>query len=82
MSDEPATANGHQGRTDKTAAQIARDIEADIIRRGRPLENRWVPSMTTKRAHERIVEAIIEGDDGLARYRTRRHLDAVASWWL
>ncbi|WP_424762193.1 hypothetical protein, partial [Mycobacterium sp.] len=23
-----------------------------------------------------------DGDDSLARYRTRRHLDATASWWL
>ena len=35
-----------------------------------------------ERAHERIVEAIHDGDDSLARYRTRRHLDAAASWWL
>jgi DNA-binding FadR family transcriptional regulator len=34
------------------------------------------------RAHLRIIEAITDGDDSLARYRTRRHLDATASWWL
>ncbi|WP_373142313.1 FadR/GntR family transcriptional regulator [Mycobacterium marinum] len=33
-------------------------------------------------AHQRIREAIIAGDDSLARYRIRRHLDAAASWWL
>jgi DNA-binding FadR family transcriptional regulator len=33
-------------------------------------------------AHLRVIEAIAEGDDSLARYRTRRHLDAAASWWL
>lgn len=33
-------------------------------------------------AHLRIVEAIAAGDDSLARYRVRRHLDAAASWWL
>jgi len=33
-------------------------------------------------AHLRIIEAITEGDDSLARYRMRRHLDAAASWWL
>ncbi|MHA7652747.1 FadR/GntR family transcriptional regulator [Mycobacterium sp. ML4] len=32
-------------------------------------------------AHRRIVEAIDDGDDSLARYRIRRHLDAAASWW-
>jgi DNA-binding FadR family transcriptional regulator len=33
-------------------------------------------------AHLRIVEAIDDGDDSLACYRTRRHLNAAASWWL
>lgn len=33
-------------------------------------------------AHLRILEAIEAGDDSLARYRVRRHLDAAASWWL
>ncbi|MGH3958952.1 FadR/GntR family transcriptional regulator [Mycobacterium sp.] len=35
-----------------------------------------------QRAHLRVIEAIGEGDDSLARYRARRHLDAAASWWL
>jgi DNA-binding FadR family transcriptional regulator len=35
-----------------------------------------------QRAHLRVIEAIGEGDDSLARYRTRRHLDAAASRWL
>ncbi|MDP7703110.1 FadR/GntR family transcriptional regulator [Mycobacterium sp. TY815] len=33
-------------------------------------------------AHLRILDAIESGDDSLARYRIRRHLDAAASWWL
>lgn len=33
-------------------------------------------------AHLRILEAIADGDDSLARYRVRRHLDAASSWWL
>jgi DNA-binding FadR family transcriptional regulator len=33
-----------------------------------------------QRAHLRIIEAIADGDDSLARYRARRHLDATASW--
>ncbi|WP_096290946.1 FadR/GntR family transcriptional regulator [Mycobacterium ahvazicum] len=33
-------------------------------------------------AHSRILDAITAGDDSLARYRIRRHLDAAASWWL
>jgi DNA-binding FadR family transcriptional regulator len=35
-----------------------------------------------ERAHLRIIEAIVAGDDSLARYRVRRHLDAAASGWL
>jgi DNA-binding FadR family transcriptional regulator len=33
-------------------------------------------------AHMRIIEAIAQGDESLARHRIRRHLDAAASWWL
>jgi DNA-binding FadR family transcriptional regulator len=35
-----------------------------------------------RHAHLRIIEAIAQGDDSLARHRIRRHLDAAASWWL
>jgi DNA-binding FadR family transcriptional regulator len=38
--------------------------------------------IAVERAHLRILEAIAAGDDSLARYRIRRHLDAAASWWL
>jgi DNA-binding FadR family transcriptional regulator len=34
------------------------------------------------RAHQRIIEAMFDGDDSLACYPTRRHLDAAVSWWL
>ncbi len=33
-------------------------------------------------AHLRILQAIRAGDDSLARYRIRRHLDAATTWWL
>ena len=33
-------------------------------------------------AHLRILDAIARGDDSLAKYRMRRHLEAVTSWWL
>lgn len=33
-------------------------------------------------AHDRIVEAIREGDDGMAQHRLRRHLEALSSWWV
>jgi DNA-binding FadR family transcriptional regulator len=38
--------------------------------------------IAVEHAHLRILEAIATGDDSLARYRIRRHLDAAASWWL
>jgi DNA-binding FadR family transcriptional regulator len=37
--------------------------------------------VAVEHAHLRILEAIEAGDDSLARYRLRRHLDAAASWW-
>ncbi|ORV43799.1 GntR family transcriptional regulator [Mycobacterium conspicuum] len=38
--------------------------------------------VAVERAHLRILQAIGDGDDSLARYRLRRHLDAAASRWL
>jgi DNA-binding FadR family transcriptional regulator len=38
--------------------------------------------VAVEHAHLRILDAIAAGDDSLARYRVRRHLDAAASWWL
>jgi DNA-binding FadR family transcriptional regulator len=42
----------------------------------------WADVVAVEHAHLRILEAITAGDDSLARYRIRRHLDAAASWWL
>jgi DNA-binding FadR family transcriptional regulator len=42
----------------------------------------WADVVAVEHAHLRILEAIAAGDDSLARYRIRRHLDAAASWWL
>ncbi|OBK96072.1 GntR family transcriptional regulator [Mycobacterium asiaticum] len=42
----------------------------------------WTDVTAVEHAHLRILEAIESGDDSLARYRIRRHLDAAASWWL
>ena len=42
----------------------------------------WSDVVAVEHAHQRILEAIEDGDDSLARYRIRRHLDAAASWWL
>jgi DNA-binding FadR family transcriptional regulator len=42
----------------------------------------WTEAAAVEHAHLRILDAIRDGDDSLARYRIRRHLDAAASWWL
>ncbi|WP_264069640.1 FadR/GntR family transcriptional regulator [Mycolicibacterium komossense] len=34
------------------------------------------------RAHARILDAILDGDDSMAAHRARRHLEALSSWWL
>jgi DNA-binding FadR family transcriptional regulator len=33
------------------------------------------------RVHRRIAEALLAGDEGLARHRLRRHLAALPAWW-
>jgi DNA-binding FadR family transcriptional regulator len=45
-------------------------------------EPTWADVVAVEHAHVRILQAIEAGDDSLARYRIRRHLDAAASWWL
>jgi DNA-binding FadR family transcriptional regulator len=45
-------------------------------------EPTWADVVAVEHAHHRILHAIEAGDDSLARYRIRRHLDAAASWWL
>lgn len=58
----------------------------ELLRRHSASPAQHIPSSSEvaeiTRAHQRIVEAIVADDESLARYRTRRHLDAVASWWL
>jgi DNA-binding FadR family transcriptional regulator len=75
-------------------AQLARNalldlflrILVEVFRRHWVSTEQPIPShsdlVDVQRAHLRIIEAIADGDDSLARYRTRRHLDAAASWWL
>lgn len=47
-----------------------------------PTEPSWTDVDAVEHAHLRILQSIEDGDDSLARYRIRRHLDAAASWWL
>jgi DNA-binding FadR family transcriptional regulator len=61
-------------------------ILVELFRRHWASTERPIPShsdlVDVRHAHLRIIEAIAQGDDSLARYRIRRHLDAAASWWL
>jgi DNA-binding FadR family transcriptional regulator len=34
-----------------------------------------------EQVHRRITEAVLAGDEGLARHRLRRHLAALTQWW-
>ncbi|MFD4605492.1 FadR/GntR family transcriptional regulator [Streptomyces sp. NPDC058464] len=34
-----------------------------------------------RHVHQRILDAIVQGDAGVARHRMRRHLDALIPWW-
>ena len=61
-------------------------ILVEVFRRYWASTDQPVPSRAdladVRHAHLRIVEAIGQGDDSLARHRIRRHLDAAATWWL
>jgi DNA-binding FadR family transcriptional regulator len=61
-------------------------ILVELFRRHWASTEQPIPShgdlVDVRHAHLRIIEAIAHGDDSLARHRTRRHLDAAASWWL
>lgn len=34
-----------------------------------------------RRVHDKILEAVLAGDEGLAQHRMRRHLQALTTWW-
>jgi len=61
-------------------------ILVEVFRRYWSSTDQPVPNRSdlvdVRHAHLRIIDAIAQGDDSLARHRTRRHLDAAASWWL
>jgi DNA-binding FadR family transcriptional regulator len=61
-------------------------ILVELFRRHWASSERPIPSRSdlvdVGHAHLRIIEAIAQGDESLARHRIRRHLDAAASWWL
>ncbi|MFJ1969464.1 FadR/GntR family transcriptional regulator [Streptomyces sp. NPDC087903] len=60
-------------------------IITELFRRHAAGRDRPLPGDTAaeevQHVHQRVLDAILEGDAGLARHRMRRHLDALISWW-
>ncbi len=60
-------------------------IITELFRRHAAGHDRPLPGDTVadevQHVHQRILDAIVQGDAGLARHRMRRHLDALIPWW-
>ena len=69
-----------------TVLELFLRILVELFRRHWASTTQPIPShgdlVDVRHAHLRIIEAITQGDDSLARHRIRRHLDAAASCWL
>jgi DNA-binding FadR family transcriptional regulator len=48
---------------------------------GDRIESRQEARAEVEHAHRRIADAVLAGDEGLARHRMRRHLAALTDWW-
>jgi DNA-binding FadR family transcriptional regulator len=48
---------------------------------GERAEARAEARSEVEHVHRRIAEAVLVGDEGLARHRMRRHLAALTEWW-
>jgi DNA-binding FadR family transcriptional regulator len=46
-----------------------------------PAEVGPVARLKVENVHRRIAEAVLAGDEGIARHRMRRHLSALTEWW-
>ncbi|MGW7544207.1 FadR/GntR family transcriptional regulator [Streptomyces sp. NPDC054770] len=61
------------------------DIITELFRRHASGHDRPLPGDTAadevRHVHQRILDAIVQGDTGVARHRMRRHLDALMPWW-
>ncbi|MER6956315.1 MULTISPECIES: FCD domain-containing protein [unclassified Streptomyces] len=60
-------------------------IITELFRRHASGHDRPLPGDTAadevQHVHQRILDAILQGDAGVARHRMRRHLDALIPWW-
>ncbi|MBE9373305.1 FadR family transcriptional regulator [Saccharopolyspora sp. HNM0983] len=61
------------------------DVITDLFRRHASGQDRTLPgdaaAEEVQHVHQRILDAITDGDTGVARHRMRRHLDALSPWW-
>ncbi|MEV7981793.1 FCD domain-containing protein [Streptomyces sp. NPDC086519] len=60
-------------------------IITELFRRHASGHDRPLPGDTAadevQHVHQRVLDAIVQGDAGVARHRMRRHLDALIPWW-
>jgi DNA-binding FadR family transcriptional regulator len=60
-------------------------IITELFRRHAAGQDRPLPGDSAadevQHVHQRILDAIRQGDAGVARHRMRRHLDALIPWW-
>ncbi|WP_405538831.1 FCD domain-containing protein [Streptomyces sp. NBC_00075] len=60
-------------------------IITELFRRHASGHDRPLPGDTAadevQHVHQRILDAIVQGDAGIARHRMGRHLDALIPWW-
>ena len=60
-------------------------IITELFRRHASGHDRPLPGDTAadevQHVHQRILDAIVQGDAGVARHRMGRHLDALIPWW-
>lgn len=61
------------------APGVLRQLELLALRT--PRELRFVLATRHDVRHEKILDAVLAGDDGLAQHRMRRHLQALTAWW-
>ncbi|GAA3526973.1 FCD domain-containing protein [Amycolatopsis ultiminotia] len=60
-------------------------ILTELFRRHAAGQDRQLPGdeamHEVQHVHQRILDAVLAGDSGVARHRMRRHLDALTPWW-
>ncbi|MEV6507301.1 FCD domain-containing protein [Streptomyces sp. NPDC051642] len=71
--------------SDNPVLALFLSIITELFRRHASGHDRALPGDTAagevQHVHQRILDAIVEGDAGVARHRMRRHLDALIPWW-